>query len=758
MHARNHEYLHASRVTTPRVWTGLLLNEMYKVGSLIDQGATTELYDGVEVSTGEPVALKILLPQLADDAKTRTLFLDEARVLTRLSQPGLHRYRSCARDPQSELTYIVTDVVGARLSSRLGARKLSQQDIVDLTKRLALALGAAHRAGLVHRNLRPHAVALPEGRLSEAVVTDFNLIKAAHSGRNPAFDDAMLDHAFCAPEQLSKNREGAVVGPWTDIYSLALVVLAAMGAKSSDSDAAPDLSALPRKLRPVFERMLEPRPARRLQSMDDVARQLDLALGSDPLRSLLNRASSLSLPSFRRSEIDEPKAKAPPPAAAPKPLAPPTKPIAAATAKQLPQASAPARKPLPPLPESLLPAKKVPLGKFHEARASMGPGGIARRAAVALTALLLGASPWIIQTSLPRGPASATAVAPAPAPSPKAQAESRANLAARAVAALPKGQVYGSDNAYSRVTLRVHRPTRVIVHARGTRLLLNRMLQPGDSYRAPSLADLTLTTTDAGAIEVVYNGTPVGFVGRDGSPFEQLPLQRFASLAPPSPSDIANAAKVSPEPAIARTPAAPALTPEQAEAVARGLAAIEQEAQAGQASATEQVEAPSVAIDAETSPATIEQAIEEQSAQPPVALQEPPKPTVVLPEPPVPSTRPVAEVNNPATGALLKQVIVAPPPPVTEPEPEARRPLLQRLMPWRADRDTAPAPAPTVPNTAATALILAPSITKEAADREKAAVDLAKAARAAAQAKAVKENRSRDGAFFNSTLGINSRY
>lgn len=347
MHARNQEYLHASRVTTPRVWTGLLLNESYKVGSLIDQGATTELYDGTEVSTGEPVALKILLPQLADDAKTRTLFLDEARVLTRLSQPGLHRYRSCARDPQSELTYIVTDVVGTRLSSRLGARKLSQQDIVDLTKRLALALAAAHRAGLVHRNLCPHAVALPEGRLTEAVITDFNLIKAAHSGRNPAFDDAMLDHAFCAPEQLSKNREGGAVvavGPWTDIYSLALVVLAAMGAKSPDSDAPPDLSQLPRKLRPVFERMLEPKPTRRLHTMDDVVRELDLAPGPAPLRSLLSRAPTLRFPRLGGNNVQEIAA---PPA---KPAAPP-KPIVAAPPKP-PQATAaaPAKRALPPLP------------------------------------------------------------------------------------------------------------------------------------------------------------------------------------------------------------------------------------------------------------------------------------------------------------------------------------------------------------------------------------------------------------------------
>ena len=89
MHARNDEFLHASQVTRPRVWTALLLNESYKVGSLIEQGAATELYDGIEVSTGEPVALKILLPQLAEDAKTRALFVDEARALRRLSQPGL---------------------------------------------------------------------------------------------------------------------------------------------------------------------------------------------------------------------------------------------------------------------------------------------------------------------------------------------------------------------------------------------------------------------------------------------------------------------------------------------------------------------------------------------------------------------------------------------------------------------------------------------------------------------------------------------
>jgi eukaryotic-like serine/threonine-protein kinase len=143
MHARNEEFLQNSRITRPRIWTGLLLNETYEVGSLVEQGATAELYDGTEVSTGEPVALKILLPQLAEDANTRALFLDEARVLARLSQPGLLRYRACAKDNRFDLTYIVTDAVKTRLSARLTSKGLSQPDVLALTRRLAVALGAA---------------------------------------------------------------------------------------------------------------------------------------------------------------------------------------------------------------------------------------------------------------------------------------------------------------------------------------------------------------------------------------------------------------------------------------------------------------------------------------------------------------------------------------------------------------------------------------------------------------------------------------
>jgi hypothetical protein len=734
MHARNDEFLHASRVTRPRVWTGLLLNESYKVGSLIEQGAATELYDGIELSTSEAVALKVLLPQLAEDAKTRALFVDEARALRRLSQPGLLRYRACARDPHYDLTYIVTDVVGMRMSSRLANRKLSEEDIVALTKRLVLALAAAHGAGAIHRGLRPHAIALPQGRLSEATITDFNLIVAAH-------EKALVDQDYCAPEQSSAS-EGAVVGPWTDVYSLALLILSTVEARQSASErkAKPDLSSLPVNLRPVFERMLEPKPARRLQSMNEVMKELELALGSAPLRRMLSRAQSAGLAQLRRvTEREAPPVKqgpdiaellrqaksAPPPDEKPAAIpAPELKEPAPAPAKPAPSMAELLRQPepapsrlsvpaqaapvlkdpvsapvpaLPPLSEwplSEAPVKPVALAKFHEGHATIGRGGYARRFAVAMSALLLAASPWIVQTTLRGGQADASTVPPVE------QVQTASVQPQAKTVVLPKGRVYGTDNSYSRVTLRIHRPTRVAVNGRGGRLLFSRTVQAGDTYRAPSLPDLTVTADDAGAVEVLLNGRPAGFIGANGASAQKAPLARFASLAP--------------------RPAAPS-TPPRSRATPR----------------TDPPAAPAPA------PPPVEQANVPAPPPAPVVVVEPPVVQEVVPPPaPVQETPapPAAVAAAPAPAAVEQQAVSVPP----VAQPEARRPLLGRLLFWRGDR-AAPA------GEEATAVILAPSVTKQAADRAKAAADEAEAAER-------EESRRRNSAFMNSARGVSSPY
>src|SRR6266436_847991 len=279
MHAFGDEAVHESGVIPPHIWSGRTLNNIYMIGSLIEQGAIAEVYDGTEISTGEHVAIKILLPQLAEDSQSRALFLDEARRLTRLSQPGLPLYRTCAQDPKSGLTYIVTELMGPTLSAHLSTQEPTYQEILSFTKRLALALAAAHQSGLIHRHLSPDNIRMPGGRLAHATITNFGLTKFAHGGAKLAPLRAAVNSDYCAPEQLSAHGDSPAIGPWTDVYSLALIVVAVASDKHEESAkrsrGGPDLSALPQRLRPVLAKMLAPEIKKRFRGMDEVLAALD---------------------------------------------------------------------------------------------------------------------------------------------------------------------------------------------------------------------------------------------------------------------------------------------------------------------------------------------------------------------------------------------------------------------------------------------------------------------------------------------------
>jgi len=100
-----------------------------------------------------------------------------------------------------------------------------------------------------------------------------------------------------------------------------------------------------------------------------------------------------------------------------------------------------------------------------------------------------------------RAPAAAVPVEPAPPPVPP----------------LPQGTKYGATNAGSRVTLLAHKPARVTVLGANNRLFLDRALQPGDSYLVPNVLGLMLTTTDGGAIELILDGSSLGYAAKEGA-------------------------------------------------------------------------------------------------------------------------------------------------------------------------------------------------------------------------------------------------
>lgn len=273
-----------------RIGEGSTLNNSYRITRRIADGGMGVVYEGTELITGKKVAIKVIRPELAANPTYRDLLVKEAQVLSQLFHPGLAHYRMCSHDQENDALYIVMDFVeGTSLSDELGKLQPDVGGLIKLIRRLAAALGAAHEVNVVHRDISPDNIILPPGGLDQAMVIDFGIAKDLGGGGKTIIGDGFAGKLrYVAPEQFAEGGSGtnATVGPWTDIYSLGLVVLAiALGKAPPMGDTlyeaierrrtVPDVSAVPQRLQPVLRSMLAPESSKRLRSMTDVIAQLD---------------------------------------------------------------------------------------------------------------------------------------------------------------------------------------------------------------------------------------------------------------------------------------------------------------------------------------------------------------------------------------------------------------------------------------------------------------------------------------------------
>jgi cytoskeleton protein RodZ len=121
-------------------------------------------------------------------------------------------------------------------------------------------------------------------------------------------------------------------------------------------------------------------------------------------------------------------------------------------------------------------------------------------------------------------PSASAQLPPLSAPATGTPVPSTQSTPGTEVAALPPGEVYGQLNKNSRVVLRVHETTRILVMGPGKTILINRTLRPGDTYQVPNMVGLTLTTPDGGAVEVDLDGAAMGFAGKSQQMTDDLSL------------------------------------------------------------------------------------------------------------------------------------------------------------------------------------------------------------------------------------------
>lgn len=198
---------------TPDPLVGALLDGRYLVESRIASGGMSTVYRGRDVRLDRPVALKVMDPRYAGDQQFLTRFHREARAIARLKDPGLVAIYDQGDDPAHP--FLVMELVdGGTLRELLRERgPMPPHAMAAVLRPVLSGLGVAHRAGLVHRDVKPENVLISDD--GEVKLVDFGLVRAIAEAGITSTSVILGTAAYLSPEQV----EGAATGPRSDVYA-----------------------------------------------------------------------------------------------------------------------------------------------------------------------------------------------------------------------------------------------------------------------------------------------------------------------------------------------------------------------------------------------------------------------------------------------------------------------------------------------------------------------------------------------------------
>ncbi|MEU3652670.1 Stk1 family PASTA domain-containing Ser/Thr kinase [Streptomyces sp. NPDC032161] len=196
---------------------GQLLDGRYRVDARIAVGGMATVYRAVDTRLDRVLALKVMHPALATDASFVERFIREAKSVARLAHPNVVGVFD--QGAQGQYVYLAMEYVpGCTLRDVLRDRgALQPRAALDILEPVLAALGAAHRAGFVHRDMKPENVLIgDDGRVK---VADFGLVRAVGSVTSTT-GSVLGTVSYLAPEQI----EHGTADTRTDVYACGVVL------------------------------------------------------------------------------------------------------------------------------------------------------------------------------------------------------------------------------------------------------------------------------------------------------------------------------------------------------------------------------------------------------------------------------------------------------------------------------------------------------------------------------------------------------
>jgi tRNA A-37 threonylcarbamoyl transferase component Bud32 len=218
---RNKQQQQGGPMAGPR--PGEVLNDRYELIDRIGGGSMGEVWRGRDLVLGRTVAVKIVLPALLDTPTFRARFVAEARVMAMMDHPGIVRVYDYgytdATDPDTPgAAFLVMEFIEGESLDRVLARTgaLEPRFAMKVLASLLDALGAVHRTGVVHRDVKPANVMLTSGGV---VLADFGIARSPESLGLTAADALMGTVPYLAPELFHAEPPT----PAADVYAVGIL-------------------------------------------------------------------------------------------------------------------------------------------------------------------------------------------------------------------------------------------------------------------------------------------------------------------------------------------------------------------------------------------------------------------------------------------------------------------------------------------------------------------------------------------------------
>ncbi|MEG2788077.1 MAG: Stk1 family PASTA domain-containing Ser/Thr kinase [Romboutsia sp.] len=264
-----------------------VLGNRYEIIRKIGDGGMAFVYEAKDRLLNRTVAVKVLRPEFVDDEEFLGKFKREAEAVASLSHPNIVNVYDVGAD--GKVHYIVMEFIDGQNLKEIIKNEgtLDEYTALDITKQIAMALSAAHKKGIIHRDIKPHNILISnEGRIVK--VADFGIAKAVSNSTMTNIGSIIGSVHYFSPEQ----AKGKFVTNNADLYSLGIVLYEMLIGKVPFRGDSPISIALqhinddieftsdekvniPQSVRTIIKKMTEKSSSDRYQSAEELIEDID---------------------------------------------------------------------------------------------------------------------------------------------------------------------------------------------------------------------------------------------------------------------------------------------------------------------------------------------------------------------------------------------------------------------------------------------------------------------------------------------------